>query len=181
MGNTAYSIRWLKPQNLSKAARELLSIDNGSVVALKVTANPVLVEGDAPCDQGNLNLVQETPSRMGSKSVNELHSKENVRQETVLPAWTTIQWKPRRDLTLRIKAELSKRLSKGQTLVSLRFIETRRYRIPGDQRRIVCYLYKCVIESVPVRAGQRATERKMLITSFNGRLWYSDPDKIEWR
>jgi hypothetical protein len=181
MGNTAYSIRWLKPQNLSKAAQELLSIDNGSVVALRVATKVAPVEGNAPCNQGNLNRVQETPSRMGSKSVNEHHSKENVRQETVLPSWTTIQVSPGRDLTLKIKAELSKRLSNNKILESLQFIEMRRYRNSGNNPCIDCCLYKYVIKSVPVRAGQGMTERKMLITSFNGHLWYSDPDKIEWR
>lgn len=181
MGNTAYSIRWLKPQNLSKAAQVLLSIDNGSVVALRVATNVAPVEGDAPCNQGNLNRVQETPSRMGSKSVNEHHSNENVRQETVLPAWTIIQGSPGRDCTLKIKAELSKRLTNNLVLESLRFIEMRRYRNSGNNTCIDCCLYKYVVKSVPVRAGQKATERKMLITSFNGHLWYSDPDKIEWR
>lgn len=181
MGNTAYSIRWLKPQNFSRAAQELLSIDNGYVIVTKVATNVAPVEGDAPCNQGILNRVQETSSRMSSKSVNEHHSNENVRQETVLPAWTTIQGSPGRDWTLKIKAELSKRLNRDKTLVSLHFVEMRRYRNLCNYHHIDCYLYKYVIKSVPVRAGQRATEREMLITFLNGCLWYSDPNKIEWR
>lgn len=182
MGNTAYSIRWLTPENFSRAAQELLTIDNGCVVAAKVAAT----EASRPevnklsCNQELLNRVQETPSRMGSKSVVELHSNENVRQETVLPAWTTIQGRPGRDLTMKIKAMLTKRL-KGKTLESLRFEEMRRYRTQGNNSHIDCYLYKYVIKSVPASTGQTATERKVLIALFNGHLWYSYPTKVEWR
>jgi len=181
MGNTEYSIRWLEPQKLSRASRELLSIDNGSVVALKVPKQSQEPMVKRPTDVVSRNSSQGTPSRMGSKSVNEYHSKENVLQEAVLPAWDVIQGSPGRDVTLNIKVRLSNKLPRNKTLKSLQFIEMRRYRTPGIASFTDCCLYKYVIESVPGYAGQRATERTLLITTFNGMLVYSDPDKIEWR
>jgi hypothetical protein len=183
MGNTEYSIRWLQPQNISRAACELLSIDNGSVVAIKVPVHSQkLVDIKRPTPVGSQNRIQETPSRMGSKSVNEHHSKRNVLKGTVLPAWVTIQGSPGRDMTLYIKARLSNMLNKGYTLESLHFVEMRRYRTPGSNYFIDCCLYKYVIsKTVPGCTGTQAAERTLLITTFNGMFMYSDPDKIEWR
>lgn len=180
MGNTEYSIRWLQPQTMSRAARELLSIDNGSVVAIMVPKQNLSPINERPEQSGSRNLIHETPSRMGSKDVKESHSKENVLQDAVLPSWVTIPGSPGKKMTLYIKAGLQKQLNKNLLLESLQFVEMRRYRFRGILTCIDCCLYKCVI-TAPARAGARATEQTLLVTTFNGMLVYSDPDKIEWR